>query len=149
MPQKVAQTPTITAGAYSANDAVGGLLTFTIPGVRASVPVSGWVVGARLLDKAGQSVDADLVLFDAAFSPTADNGAFNPSDAELVASGIGFIAIDEWSQFAGGSIGQRTSTWIPFTTSDGKLYGQLVTRGTPSYGSTSDLTVVIDVMLDT
>ena len=64
----VTQKPTITAGAYSANDAVGGLLTFANVG-RTSVSNGGSILtNAIIIDDAGQDAELELWAWEASQS---------------------------------------------------------------------------------
>ncbi len=153
-------TPVVTAGAYSANDALGGLLVFKdalLPGL----VQTGVILTVTLLDAASQDAATDLVLFNQTFTATADNAAFAPSDADLLnCLGVISIAAGDYATFSGNSIatvrnagfgaksvdtiGAQTGT----STGDGNLYGQLVTRATPTYAATSDISVTITVLQD-
>lgn len=144
---QAAATPTITAGAYAAGDAVGGKLEFTVANNGAN---RGVVVSATLIDKAKQNIEADLFLFSADFTPTADNDPFDPSDADLL-NCIGVIKFASGDYFSANdnSVAFVNKT-LPFTlTPPGViLYGQLVTRGAPTYASTSDIKVLLGVLQD-
>lgn len=139
---RLVQTPTVTAGAYSANDAVGGLLTFA-NAARASG--GGIIIDAiTLIDLASQAAVLDLVLFDQTFTNTADNAAFDPSDADL-ANVIDVIQVSTYATFADNSVGYRKGLGIACKLAGTSLFGQLVTRGTPTYAGTSDITVIAHV----
>jgi hypothetical protein len=144
----VVQTPTITAGAYSANDAVGGKLTFDVLGGQY---IGGIVKTIVITDKEKQDAEFDLILFNQDFTPTADNAAFDPSDTDLLnCIGLANIASTDYLTFVDNSAAIKggLSISIKSEDSDGKIYGQLVTRGTPTYTSTSDLQVRLIVELD-
>lgn len=148
MIRRLAVTPTISAAlAYTAADAVGGKLEFALAGQYNGK--SGVIVGLAIIDRSTQAAGLTLQLFDRDFTPTADNAAYNPSDADI-ANAIGNIAVAT-SDYAGGS-GNKVATKgglaVPFKLSDagtGSLFGQLFTQGTPTYASTGDLTVVLYV----
>ena len=140
----IQQDPTVTAGAYSAGDAVGGLLTFTD-----ATPGGNGVSGALLMscviaDEAKQSIETDLVLFSESFTPTADNAAFAPSDADLL-NCIGVVTVADYAAFSASSVGTVANVGLPIklTGAGGGLFGQLVTRGTPTYAATTDVAVYI------
>jgi hypothetical protein len=147
----IIQTPAITAGAYSAGDAVGGLLEFE----NACSPFSprGTIISAILTDNAKQSALMHLHLFDRAFTPTADNAAFSVTDADLAhyLGSIQFIAAEhnifaDNSACMGGqsiAIGPLAALQLPIVLVDGgtSLFGQLQTGGTPTYAATDDLAV--------
>jgi len=141
-------TPTITTSAYTAKDAVGGLLTFTDAG--RGVHGSGVVHAVTIIDKDAESAELVLVLFNQSFTPTADNAAFDPSDADL-AKCIGKVkvAATDYQAFNDNGIGQVRNVGLPFqAVADGNLYGQLMCTGTPTYTGTSDLIVMIHVLQD-
>ena len=147
----VSQTPTITAGAYSALDAVGGKLEFE--NVLTPYQNDGHIRRAMISDKAKQNALLYLVLFNQDFTATADNAAFAVSDADL----LNVVAVIEFSVANYASF--NANSWcttgfagvemaLPFTLVEGgtSLFGQLfVKTSTPTYTSTSDLTVTIHV----
>lgn len=146
----VSQTPTITAGAYTANDALGGLLTFANvvdPDTR-----TGRIVLAQIIDKAGQSAATDIFLFDATFTATADNAAFpttSPTEAFIGTNCIGLVSVAaaDYKAYSGGSVAvvqMDRRLVLPTTT----LYAQAVTRGTPTYAATSDIIIRLTVERD-
>lgn len=144
-------TPTITAGAYSALDAVGGKMEFE----DACTPYDNHacICQAHISDKGKQNALLYLVLFNQDFTPTADNAAFAVSDADL----LNVVAIIEFA--VNSYVSFNTNSWahtgfsnlnlkIPFELIEGgtSLFGQLfVKTSTPTYTSTSDLSVGIIV----
>jgi hypothetical protein len=141
---RVSQTPMITAGAYDVGDAVGGKLTFA--GVLADGASHGVVRGCRIIDKGRQSVPLELWLFREDFTHSNDNAVFNPSDSDLT-NLAAVIQVGDWFPTAGNSVGQPDNLPQTFTLDSGDttLYGQLVSRGAPTYASTSDLVVELIV----
>lgn len=145
-------TPTVTAGAYSANNAVGGLLTFTS---RMFTPnKTGVLLSISIVDAASQNAALELVLFDRSFTATADNDAFAPSDADLAnCLGVIPIAAGDYYTFSSNSVATIRSVGLGVksagtTHGDLAIYGQLVTRGTPTYATTSDIDVVLTILHD-
>lgn len=145
----ISVTPTITAGAYSANDAVGGLLTFADAfGVNAGNDPRGAILDSVVITDLGkQDVQLDLVLFSKTFTATADNAALDVADADLP-NCLGVIKLTDYADFNDSSVVTKAGIGLVIknTGSDGSLYGQLVTRGTPTYASTSDLTVKVGII---
>lgn len=147
----VAVTPTITAGAYSTGDAVGGLLTFT--DILEGLGKSGLIHTVSIVDKAAQLAQLELVLFDQSFTAAADNAAFDPSDADL-ANCIGVVPIyaTDYFNFTDNAIAVVRNVGLVVdlqqSSTDHNLYGQLVVRGTPTYASTSDIIVKLHVLQD-
>jgi len=146
-----ALTPTITAGAYTAGDAVGGLLTF--PAMFMAGQHSGILQTVAIIDDAQQSVELELHLFNQSFTPTADNGAFDPTDDDLE-NYLGYVTIaaSDYASFTDNSAASVNNIGLVVEAADPStskaLFGQLVTRGTPTYAATDDLTVRIGVLQD-
>ena len=145
--RKITVTPTITAGAYSAGDAVGGLLEFE--NAASVYSQSGIIRNVIVTDKGKQSALLNLFLFNRTFTPTADNGAFTVSDADLLncIGVVNFVAAN-WFLAADNAVAvasyQNPNFWFKLQDpGDASLYGQLVAVGTPTYTSTSDLAVTL------
>lgn len=144
----VEQTPTITAGGYSASDAVGGLLEFE--DVCTAYSNSGEIVRIICRDNAKQSADTILVLFRETFTPTADNAGFALSDADL-ANVICAVRLDSAAVFSANSLLTVSILYppvsIPFVLVEGgtSLFGQLYTKDTPTYVATDDLSIELTV----
>ncbi len=149
---RIIQAPTVTAGAYSANDAVGGLLTFK---TRWFTPNStGVILSVQIKDNAKQNAALELVLFSKTFTATANNDAFDPSDADMV-NCLGVIPISgtDYVDFVDNSIATVKNIGLAVrsddtTHGDRAIYGQLVTRGTPTYVATSDISVILEILHD-
>lgn len=140
--------PTITAGAYIAKDAVGGRLDFS--GAARLNKGSGIIQSVTLVDLDSEAAELVLVLFDRPFTATADNGPFDPSDADLLyCVGKITIAASDYTAFNDNSVAQVRNLGIPFVCGlDDTLYGQLMCTGTPTYTATSDLVVKLHIMQD-
>lgn len=141
----VEATPTITAGAYSSGDALGGLLTFenVVEADGDGFTIDGFVI----TDLGKQSANIDLVLFDDSFTATADNAAFDPSDTDLLKC-LGVIPSGAYSEFNDSGVMRRSGIGFNGVLVGTSLYGQLVVRGTPTYTSTTDLTVRLYIRRD-
>jgi len=140
----VAQTPTITAGAYSAKDAVGGLLTFA-NAVRVSGGM-GVIESVVVTDLAMQSAELVLVLFDRTFTAMADNAAWDPSDADMAnCEGHIVIGTGNYRAFTDNAEATVTDQPLHFACNGTSLFGQLYCTGTPTYASTTDLTVKLKI----
>ena len=140
----IKETPTITAGAYSSLDAVGGLLEFE--DARTSYNNAGTIIQAILIDDAKQLAILYLVLFDRTFTATADNAAFAVSDADLqnVIGVIEFATADYVSINANCYAQKLAFKDLPFVLIEGgtSLFGQLfVKTSTPTYVATDDIAV--------
>lgn len=142
----IVQTPTITLSAYVANDAVGGLLTFA-----AAARVSGGggvITDVIIVDDDGEDAELELWLFDQTFTPIADADAWAPSEADLEnLIAIVSTADDTW-RAAGTPSAINIEVTRRYDLAGTSMFGQLVTRGTPTYTAADDLTVKIKCLQD-
>lgn len=140
--KRISVTPTISTGIYAAKDALGGLLTFS-NAARAS---GGSIIidAATLIDKDQEMVVTDLILFDQTFTASTDNNIFAPSDADL-ANVIGAIQFNTYQDFSTNAISSRSGLGLACKLNGTDLYGQLVTRATPTYTATSDIVVILHI----
>lgn len=143
-------TPTLTTHAsYVANDFVGtDGVAMVFDNVGRIANGSGIILSAVLMDKALQSVAAELWLFDSAITPPADSAAWSISDADM-AHLIGVIPFSVYYASALNSVAPVNSIGIPFKCigDDDKIYGCLVTRGAPAYAD-GDVSVRLTVLQD-
>lgn len=146
---EVAVTPTITAGAYTAGDALGGLLTFA--SVVRTAGGSGEIVKVTIIDNAKQSAPVDLVLFDQTFTATADNSPFDPSDADLQ-NCLGYVSVaaTDYAEFNDNGVATKASgLQMPFAyklaAGGSSLFGQTVIRNGDTYVAVNDITIKITV----
>ena len=142
----ISLTPAVTAGAYSAGDAVGGLLTFANA---ARVSAGGGVVKSLILiDDAGQDVVLELWLFKVTFTAIDDNAAWAPAEADLE-NLVGIISTADGDWFAAGTpSAARVECSLRYDLTGTSLFGQLVTRGTPTFAAVDDVTVKIGLLQD-
>lgn len=147
-------TPVVTAGAYAANQCVGTI--FEIPS--ATLDSSGYALVKSCLGLSKSKADPALSLLLFSQKPAGtytDNAAFSPSAADLaLISGIVKFGTT-WSDFAANSASQSPDLDAvvhpigldplnPGYQKSTSLWGLLIiTSGTPTFGSTSDLTVKI------
>ncbi len=145
----VAATPAVTAGAaYAAGNQVGGLLTFA-NAVRAAT-LSGVLASLRLSCRDVQTTAFRIYLFTA--NPTGSSWADKTAPA-IAAADIPFLAGVYTLSAADSGLGTHTLYNLDgigkvlqcATTS---LYGVLVCVGTPTFGSTSDVTVAVGIAQD-
>jgi hypothetical protein len=141
-------TPVVTAAsAYAANNVVGTL--FEIPNAIVEGGASALVKSITGLSKAKSDASLTLVLFSSQPAGTfTDKTAFNPSNADLarIAAVVPFGGT--WKDFATGSASTdkaldtlvQSAPSPQFSTS---FWGILVAVGTPTFSTTSDLTVKI------
>jgi len=142
----ISQTPTVSAGAYSAGDNVGGLLTFADA---AAVTGGGGVIkDVLIIDDAGQDAVLELWLFDTTFTAGSNNDAWAPTEAQLHTL-ITVVSTSDGAWIAGG-----TPSVCPievarrYDCTGTSLFGRLVTRGTPTFAATDDVTCRIMLLQD-
>jgi hypothetical protein len=133
-------TPTVTAGAYSANDVVGGRLRFA--GLH-----SGTLHSITICDNAAQSVDYVVVLFESQPTDIADNATFDIADADLakIIYQDTLAASSTRQAFTDNSYSFLYSLDVPLISIDDDVWGFLITAGTPTYAATSDVTITLQV----
>jgi len=138
--ERFSVTPVVTAGAYSANDVVGGRLTFT--GLR-----GGTLQSIIITDDASQSVDYFIVLFNASPTDITDNATFDIADADLlkIIYEDALTAADTRRAFTDNSYHFLFNLDVPLWSEGGTIYGFLITTGTPTYAATNDITVILQV----
>ena len=140
----ITQTPTVTAGAYSANDVVGGLLTFA--GAARITGGGGIIKSVVIIDDGGQDAETELWLFDTTITAIADNGAWALTEAQLHTC-VAVISTTEGAWRASGTPSVcDIECSRAYTCTGTALYGQLVTRGTPTEVATDDITVRISLV---
>ena len=144
----VSQTPTVTVGAYSALDAIGGLLTFAdIFNAQGGTGVLHTLI---ITDLAKQSAAMELWLFDRTFTADTDNAVFDVEDTDLPnCIGVIPIATADWFASNDSSVACVRNIGLVATAMNGAtLYGQLKAVGTPTYASVSDLTIKLVALQD-
>jgi len=145
--KSVALTPAITAGAYSADDALGGLLDFAdiMDALRTGVAFS-----LLIIDEAKQSANLKLILFDQTFTATADNAALNISDADaLNIVAIIDIPAASYVDVGGSTVAVVNNIGAAIKASgSSSIFGQLQTKDAPTYLAVDDITAKLTVLAD-
>lgn len=146
---RIAVTPTVsTSPAYTAADAVGGLLTFA--NAAANTGLGGVIQTVTIIDLGNQKPALQLYLSSLTFTPTADNAAFTISDGDA-ANSIGWIPIvaGDWqSNGAANAIACVRNVGLRFHPTTTSIFGQLQTTSTPTFVGTSDIIVILEIELD-
>lgn len=117
------------AVAYTSGDAFGTKF-------RIAVPTKGTISHLVFLDRDDEGVNKELVLFSADFTATADNAAFDVSDADLLLC-IGVVNVALWYNFASNQLGIATPA-LSYIQDSGSLYAQFVTRGVDNIAAGSE-----------
>ena len=139
----------ITTSAYTANDVIGGLITFDV----ANVGGSGVIRWSRIVDDDAEDAELTLYIFDTSPTAIVDAAAFAPTVADLknYIGKVLFEAADyEDINSNGVAIRGRGSDAvdIDFKTDTGNIFGYLVCTATPTYTAVTDLHLTIGVWLD-
>lgn len=145
IPIKVTLYPTITAGAYSAGDVVGGLLSFAFASGRGA---SGIVRDVRIADDDDEKAACKLWLFERQPTAFADNAAFAPTMADLkYCAGVIAIAAADYTTVNSNAWAGIHEIGYDFTIEQGTLYGYLVCDATQSFTAATDLAITLTAYL--
>lgn len=147
--KQITAIPTVsTSPAYSAGDLIGGKIS--LANASRAATLGGTITSVVLSDKAKQSAATDVVFFTADPSNTTftDNAALAVNAADLI-NIVGVVPITSWSSFSANSVGYANGVGLGFTLAAGTtLYAALVSRGTPTYASTSDIQLTVGIVPD-
>jgi len=140
-------TPTITAGAYSVDDAVGGQLDFTdLVGIQRK---TGLIQSLMLSDTSSQQSPLKIICFDQDFTEAADNAAISFSAFDIShATFIVSVDATDYHNLGFGSIAELDNIGKTIDLSDSTLRCQIQTTSDPSYDTDDALKVCIDVIKD-
>lgn len=153
--KSVSVTPTISTPAYTAGDQLGGIMTISDV-VRQDKQYAGAagegyceLAGVTILDGSKQDAAIDIWFFNQ--SPTvtsADNAPFSMTDANQAAQCIGMVSLSTANGSYSDAALNSTGEWpnlnkilrIPASaTTPTNVYAIAIVRGTPTYGTTTDL----------
>jgi len=140
-------TPLITVTPYVANGTVGNVIEFTN---MARVLGGGGILQTALVnDDAGQNALLELWLFNQTFTPTADTIQFVISEGDMD-NRIAVIDFAAGTYKDGGTVSGATrgGLGIAYTLTGTSMFGVFVTRGTPDYVATDDLTAILVTIPD-
>lgn len=145
--RRVSVTPTVTAGAYSAGDIVGGLLQFS--NAFSDSHKKGRVKSVAIADLANQTATYDLVFFKSVPATTyTDNAAFDPSDADLLLiDPVVQISSSNKFAFTDNSVTSLASLDHFVSSNVNTLYAVLVDRTGRTGAAVGDITVSISIEL--
>lgn len=143
-----AGTPVITSGlAYASGQAIGS--TITIP--RVADFGFGTILNVALIDKSDQKSAIDILIFNQPLAtPATDKTTLSitAADAGNLIGHIPLVAGD-YSDLVASAVATKYNLWMAAAGGvDNNIYVQLVSRGTPTYTSTSALTVKITAQVD-
>lgn len=138
--RSVTVTPTITAGAYSQNDCVGGVIDINLP-------AECTVMSVTIQDDADQGSSFELWIFDGVPAGVADNAAFSLTDADL-GKVVGVLALDTWFDAINGQVCVVDNIGL-FIQSHGGNYSlmlKVTDAATPTFAAVDDLHLIIGVV---
>ncbi|MCK9602593.1 MAG: hypothetical protein M0R06_26335 [Sphaerochaeta sp.] len=143
---RLVKVPGITADAAHADgDALGTMITF--PDVFRAERCSGVIVGAFILDLDNEGLQVDLPIFTRAFTATADDSAFTPSDTDMLACRA-VLEIYTFSNWGANQFGRWVDNPIWINGESVNLYTQVVARGAINIAAGADPYVGIVVVPD-
>lgn len=144
--------PANTAAAYSANDAVGGKLTFSdsVRGKREDGVICDLLIASKDT-LSGTHPDLRLWLFGADFTAVSDNAAFDISDADLL-NCLGYIdiATADWVTLTSSAFAQKLREFRCFgLKEEGQaMYGQLQTLDAVTFSSANNYQITLNISPD-
>jgi len=147
----VTVAPTCDTSAYATGELIGGKLTFT--GAMREKYGTGVIHSVVIADKAKQNVALDIVLFDSDPSSTTftDQATLTIADADLLkVVGVISVVATDYKSFADNSVAdlKNIGLIVKSNSSSTSLYGCLVSRGTPTYASATDLQIKLKILQD-
>lgn len=145
----VSVTPTVDTSIYASGDVIGGLMTFSnAVGYQST---TGIVTSATVSDKNSTASDLELWVFSSnpSASTFTDQAAFTIADADITKV-ISVISLGSTSRFDAANNGVKYlgSISCPVSTTSKTLYAVLVSRGTPTFATSSDVTVKLAIASD-
>ncbi len=148
--REVAKLATTSGGlttattAYTAGDQVG--TEFTMANAARASGGSGYIVGCTLMDETDIIGAYDVVIFDSATTPAADNAAASWSDGDA-AKIVGIIPLVGAYDTGLNRVAQAFNLAIPYVCSGGtSLYANLICRvGHTFFGATTSLKLALYV----
>lgn len=153
-PYSTALTPTVTVStspAYTGGDSIGGKLTLT--GAARVTGSGGRIIGIVFTDKADQTaaiIDIDFFNADPSGSTLTDNAAPSIPDADAFKwVGRVSLATTDFIQFNGNKVASKRDFILPYHCAAGtSLFAVMKTAGTPTYGATTDVQLLVEVRQD-
>lgn len=137
---QVAQTVTASS-AYTSGNAIGGLITVA-NAARVSAG-SGILQSVVVNSKSAQTSQIDIFIFSAnpSGSTCTDKTAFSLAAADFDKV-LGVVTVTAWFSAGTPSVGQAQNLAMPYALASGtSVYACAVTRATPTYTATSDISV--------
>lgn len=138
----------VDTAAYATGDLIGTKMTFDISGLRDAQAI--YLQSVQIRDQAKQSAAMDLVLFsaDPAATTFTDNAQFDIADADMDKIAT-IVAASSFYSFNDNGIARAENLARALNpnliASSVKLYGALVSRGTPTFVASTDVNVTLSL----
>ena len=143
-------TPTVTVGAYDANDCVGGILTIT--GAIRIAGAGAILQSIVLTDMAAQKKEMQVFIFNAnpAAGTYTNNGALDIHDTDMgYCIGAIKIAATDYLEAADNAVATVTNIGLICEPASGTtLYAVVKTPDTPTYAAATDLSFKFGFLRD-
>jgi hypothetical protein len=138
--QRTDYIPLVTvAGAQGAGDALTSL--FVVP----SIARQGKIMTIAIIDLGRTTwINTSVYLSKHTFTASAINDPFDPSDTDILNT-IGVFLVDTAHAFADSMIGIEDNIQHAYWAPEGKMYGQLITRGTPTPAGVADMFISLGI----
>lgn len=143
-------TPTIDTAAYASGDLIGDKIELT--NAARTAAGSGIIQSISIIDDDGEEAAMDVLFFDTDPTNTTftDNDPVDIDEADLENYiGHASVASADYSSFASNSAASVQNVGIPFDLASGtSIWAVIVSRGTPTYTATDDLTLRVGILRD-
>jgi hypothetical protein len=141
-------TPTISTSEYAAGDAIGGKMTLSNATTHRG-NFGGMLQTVTIIDKDKEGATIDIFFFDTDFTATADNSAFDPSDADLL-NCVGVVQVGplDWYNCNDNAVACVRNIGLSFTSTSEHLYAQAVIRTVETFTAVGDLTFKFTFLQD-
>ena len=146
-------TPAVDTGAYTSGDLIGAAEIVLPLAVRSDglKEASGIIQAVIATDLADNSANMDVYFFDRELTNTtfSDNDAWDVSDVDLLTL-IGVAALTDHRSLNDNSNSQLLNIGLPFVlpATSAILYAVLVSKATPTFATSSDLTLRVAILQD-
>lgn len=139
------QSLVITAGAYAANDVIGGLIKFD-----AAASNGGFVIrNLKIVDANDTKAGLTIYFFRDEPSSIADNAAFAPNedDVKKIMAELS-VSASNYKTLNGTAYALFQNQVLSLDCENQYVWVYIVTTGTPTYGATDDLTLQLELWSD-
>lgn len=141
--KKITVAPAVTAGAYAANDAVGGQMEFAQ--AASAYRSYGTIKRIIITDMSCQDMECDVFIYKSAPTVIADNAPFDPADADmLLLVGVIEIAAADWvTGLDNQGVNKDVDLEFVLDSLDTSLFAQIRVVDTPTFAAVDDISVTL------